>query len=55
MFGKARSTIKEHVLSILEEGELKEEQSVRKIGMPDFFTNLTNYYSWMCFFPLANV
>ena len=34
LFGKARSTINEHILNIFEEGELKEEESVRKIGIP---------------------
>ena len=34
LFGKARSTINEHILNIFEEGELKEKESVRKIGIP---------------------
>ena len=45
LFGKARSTINEHILNIFEEGELKEEESVRKIGIPDFSTKPTNYYN----------
>ena len=37
LFGKARSTITEHILNVFEEGELKEEEeSVRKIGNSDF-------------------
>ena len=45
LFGKARSTINEHILNIFEEGELKEEESVRKIGNSDFSTKPTNYYN----------
>lgn len=36
LFDKSRSTIDEHFLHIFEEGELKQEESVRKIGIPDF-------------------
>lgn len=45
LFGKARSTINEHILNIFEEGELKEKESVRKIGISDFSTKPTNYYN----------
>ena len=45
LFSKARSTINEHILNIFEEGELKEEESVRKIGNSDFSTKPTNYYN----------
>ena len=45
LFDKSRSTINEHILHIFKEGELKEEESVRKIGNSDFSTKLTNYYN----------
>ena len=32
LFGKSRSTINEHILHIFEEGELNQNESVRKIG-----------------------
>ena len=38
LFGKARSTINEHILNIYQEGELREEDSIRKIGISDFST-----------------
>ena len=45
LFGKARSTINEHILNVFSEGELEEEKSVRKIGISDFSTKPTNYYN----------
>ena len=36
LFQKSRSTINEHILNIFKEGELEENQSVRKIGISDF-------------------
>lgn len=45
LFGKARSTINEHILNIYQEGELREENSIRKIGNSDFSTKPTNYYN----------
>lgn len=45
LFGKSRSTINEHILHIFEEGELSQEESVRKIGNSDFSTKPTNYYN----------
>jgi hypothetical protein len=45
LFDKSRSTINEHILHIFEEGELKQEESVRKIGNSDFSTKPTNYYN----------
>lgn len=36
LFDKSRSTIDEHFLHIFEEGELKQEKSVRKSGIPNF-------------------
>jgi hypothetical protein len=45
LFGKARSTINEHILNAFQDGELKESDSVRKIGNSDFSTKPTNYYN----------
>ena len=45
LFGKARSTINEHILNAFQDGELKEIDSVRKIGNSDFSTKPTNYYN----------
>ena len=38
LFGKARSTINEHILNAFQDGELNESDSVRKIGNSDFST-----------------
>ena len=45
LFGKSRTTVNEHVLHIYEEGELREEQTKRKIGISDFSTKPTNFYN----------
>lgn len=45
LFDKSRSTINEHILNIFKEGELKDEDVVRKIGNSDFSTKPTNYYN----------
>lgn len=45
LFGKSRSTINEHILNIFKEGELVEEDCIRKIGNSDFSTKPTNYYN----------
>ena len=45
LFGKARSTINEHILNAFQEGELQESDSVRKIGISDFSTKPTNNYN----------
>ena len=45
LFGKSRSTINVHILNIFKEGELVEEDSVRKIGNSDFSIKPTNYYN----------
>jgi len=38
LFGKAKSTINEHIKSIFKEGELIEEQVMRKFGNSEFST-----------------
>ncbi|MBU2474554.1 MAG: RhuM family protein [Patescibacteria group bacterium] len=45
LFDKGRSTINEHILNIYKEKELIEDDSMRKIGNPDFSTKPTNYYN----------
>ena len=45
IFEKSRSTINEHILNIYAEGELQENDSVRKIGISDFSTKPTNFYN----------
>lgn len=45
LFGKAKSTINEHILNIYAENELVEETSVRKIGISDFSTKPTYHYN----------
>lgn len=45
LFSKSRSTINEHILNIYNEGELQEEDTMRKIGNSDFSTKPTNLYN----------
>ncbi len=45
LFGKSRATINEHILNIFKEGELVENQVMRKIGISDFSTKPTNFYN----------
>jgi hypothetical protein len=45
LFGKAKSTINEHILNIYAENELVEDTSCRKIGISDFSTKPTNHYN----------
>lgn len=45
LFGKSRSTVNEHILNAYAEGELREEETKRKIGNSDFSTKPTNYYN----------
>ena len=45
LFGKSRSTINEHILNALSEGEILKNESVRKIGKSDFSTKPTNFYN----------
>ena len=45
LFGKAKSTINEHILNIYLEKELYEVSSIRKIGISDFSTKPTNFYN----------
>lgn len=45
LFGKAKSTINEHIKNIFVEGELVVEQVVRKFGISEFSTKPTNLYN----------
>jgi len=44
-FGRAKSTINEHIKSVFEEGELVPEQVMRKFGISEFSTKPTNLYN----------
>lgn len=45
LFGKARSTINEHIKNIYKEGELLEEETLTKFGNSEFSDKPTNYYN----------
>ena len=45
LYGKARSTINEHILNAYNEDEIEEANTMRKIGNSDFSTKPTNYYN----------
>jgi len=45
LFGKAKSTINEHIKNIFKERELVEEQVMRKFGNSEFSTKPTHYYN----------
>ncbi|NBV06802.1 MAG: cell filamentation protein Fic [Proteobacteria bacterium] len=45
LFGKAKSTINEHIQNIYAEGELLESQSMKKFGNSEFQQKAPNYYN----------
>ena len=45
LFGKAKSTINEHIKNIYAENELEETETMRKFGNSEFSTKPTNYYN----------
>jgi hypothetical protein len=45
LFGKAKSTINEHIKNIFEEGELNETLSLHKFGISEFQQKAPNYYN----------
>ncbi len=45
LFGKAVSTINEHIKNIYTENELSEEGTLRKFGNSEFSTKPTNFYN----------
>jgi hypothetical protein len=45
LFGKAKSTINEHIKNIFEEGELQEELCLHKFGISEFQQKAPNHYN----------
>ena len=45
LFGKAKSTINEHIKNVFEEGELQEIACVHKFGISEFQQKAPNYYN----------
>jgi len=45
LFGKAKSTINEHIKNIYEEQELKESATLKKFGISEFQQKAFNYYN----------
>jgi len=45
LFGKAKSTINEHIKNIYEEQELKESATMKKFGISEFQRKAFNYYN----------
>jgi hypothetical protein len=45
LFGKAKSTINEHIKNIYEEQELEETATMKKFGISEFQQKAFNYYS----------
>ncbi len=45
LFGKAKSTINEHIKNIYAEGELEELGSLKKFGISEFQQKTPNYYN----------
>ena len=45
LFQKAKSTINEHIKNIYDEGELKQNETMRKFGKSEFSTKPTNLYN----------
>ena len=45
LFGKAKSTISEHIQNIYAEGELRENETVRKFGISEYSTKPTSFYN----------
>ncbi len=45
LFGKAKSTINEHIQNIFKEGELEETQCVQKFGISEFQQKSPFYYN----------
>ena len=45
LFGKAKSTINEHIKNIYKEGELEEARTIQKFGNSEFQQKAPNYYN----------
>jgi hypothetical protein len=45
LFGKAKSTINEHIKNVYAEGELEKNQTLKKFGISEFQQKAPNYYN----------
>ena len=45
LFGKAKSTINEHIQNVFKEGELNETSCTKKFGISEFQQKASNYYN----------
>ncbi|SDF89189.1 Virulence protein RhuM family protein [Pedobacter terrae] len=45
LFGKAKSTINEHIKNVYEEKELEESTTMQKFGISEFLQKPFNYYN----------
>ncbi|MCW5201641.1 cell filamentation protein Fic [Desulfobulbus sp. US4] len=45
LFGKAKSTINEHIKNIFAEGELVEAEVIKKFGISEFQQKAPNFYN----------
>lgn len=45
LFGKAKSTINEHIKNIYKEGELEEADTIQKFGNSEFQQKAPNFYN----------
>jgi hypothetical protein len=45
LFGKAKSTINEHIQNVFNEGELNEALCTKKFGISEFQQKASNYYN----------
>ena len=45
LFGKAKSTINEHIKNVYKEGELIENETMTKFGNSNLLINQLNYYN----------
>ena len=45
LFGKAKSTINEHIRNIFAEGELVKNEVLKKFGISEFLQKAPNYYN----------
>ncbi len=45
LFGKAKSTINEHIKNVYAEGELEENRTLKKFGISEFQQKAPNYYN----------
>jgi len=53
LFGKAKSTINEHIQNVFNEGELDEELCTKKFGISEFQQKASNYYNLDVIIPVG--